>query len=822
MDWKSWIPIVGTVAAVIAFVILRGERQPQGGTPAVEKPPSAMVPPRVLACRSVSGSVEERVATCLGTLPVPVLSKGLTAELMEVKETPVLSTVPLTVKDVTIRRLTQEPGLMGPLLGTNEAAAAKAVRDAGFRGVVIARDLNGALDRDAGVLSRLAQHDHLEWFQLRYAASDVLLYTVRASPVRVPLTTGDALLKGLRARLEGTTPQPVGWRPETVRLLGGLRTQGSQLVLRHAVGEDLERALDELAAELTRRWERDAEPAGHGLLRDRLEDVRIEVHVVMERAAVEARDRWSIFDFWEVGIDGMMFRQREGAKEEKFTYLPGSESVTRSLDTADGFLRFGVDQGGWHDERPWEDPKTRLDLIRTQHFMEGERGGGAAVRLVRGLPEVGMDHVTDRNVQEMLIAGAEWWVANQYPDGSYEYKYWPEQNRRSDDYNEVRHILGPRDLADTWRYRRDQRYLDSARLGMDWLWRYAVKGTDPVDGRLPHPPKDALLFRFPSFADSKQRGDPPNQKLGTVAVALLAWVEWAKAADSHAEDEHIRQMARFVRSMQETSGKYTAYHVPEGHAYDDEKNDIVPGEAALAMGVVAEYFNEKEWDEGFVAFMDFYEPWFRERAAKVNPFGRWPHDTYDNQTRLDLVQFGPWSVMASRQYYFLTGDERAARFGLEVADWMIDKYQWSSDKAPFPDYVGGYYKMPEELPAMQTFCYSEGTAAAYAIATKFAPDRKEKYKRATEEAIRFLEVMQFDPTDSYHVARPEKVRGGIKYELDLNKIRIDYVGHGLSTLSQYLDVRRVDTATPFSGLDPVARGELPPFVDRPTRLKDGG
>ena len=31
----------------------------------------------------------------------------------------------------------------------------------------------------------------------------------------------------------------------------------------------------------------------------------------------------------------------------------------------------------------------------------------------------------------------------------------------------------------------------------------------------------------------------------------------------------------------------------------------------------------------------------------------------EGKTRLDLVQFGPWSVMAAKQYYVMTGDEEA-------------------------------------------------------------------------------------------------------------------------------------------------------------------
>ena len=479
--------------------------------------------------------------------------------------------------------------------------------------------------------------------------------------------------------------------------------------------------------------------------------------------------------------------------------MPGSELLTLSKTSADAFLRHAVRTFGWNDLRPWEkDPRTRLDLIRTEHFMESSPGGGPAVRLVRGMPEVPMSWVTDRNVQDMLVAGGEWWLENLKPDGSFEYKYWPVQNRRSTEYNEVRHILAARDLADTWRYRNDERYLAGSRASMDWLLQFAIDATDAARGPLPHPPEGTVLFRYPSYALQAQVNKQANQKLGTVAVALLGWIAWADASGSTAEDERIRRMANYVQSQQEPDGRFQAYNVQSGHSYEGNKNDIVPGEAMLALGMVAEYFDEPHWIEVYDKFADHYLPWFRERAKRQRPTGRWPHDTYENNDRLELVQFGPWSVMAAKQVYRLNGSERAAEFGLEVADWMIDNYQWTSERSPWPDYVGGYYKLPEELPAMQTFCYSEGTAAAYTLASRYAPERKGKYEQSTREAIRFLEVMQFDDLDSYFVPRPDKVRGGVKYTMNENKVRTDYVGHGLSTLSQWLDARVYDPA-----VDPV-------------------
>lgn len=694
--------------------------------------------------------------------------------------------------------LTPDMALWSLGLGSDEEAFARALRDRGVHAIVVSRALRGALDRDASVWSRLVQHDHLEWFQLRRVTSDAHIYVVRDTIGRIPDGTGDALLRGLRARLARTTVPDLEWSPESLRLVGSMRLQGATLATRHAsvdTQQDADLVLDDLAAALSREWDWQLATMGFGGLAERLPDIRLEIHVSLERAAVEPRDPAFLSDLWEMGVDGVMLRAPVGEKDERFTYRVGAEAIREAEHEVDLFFGAAATAFDWPTVRPWLDPRNRLDVWRTDHFMESKPGGGAAVRLVRGAPEVPLAAIDAAHVREMLVRGGEWWLANLLDDGRYEYKYWPEQNRRSEEYNEVRHILGPRDLVDTWRYQPDDRYLVGARRGMDWLAKHTVRSTDPVDPRLPHPPEGTRLFRYPPL-DQGTPEKPSNQKLGTVAVALLAWIPYAEATGDRSEDEAIREMAAFVRSMMEPNGRFRPYLVPEGHSYEDADNDIVPGEAALALGKVAAYFDDPSWVSGFPAFLDYYEPWFRERAARARTTGRWPHDTYDGADRLELVQFGPWAVMAAAQYHALTGDARAAAFGLEVADWMIDNYQWTSERAPWPDYVGGYYKLPDELPAMQTFCYSEGTAAAYAIALRFAPDRASRYERSTREAIRFMEVMMYDDLDSYWVADPGKVRGGIKYEMSEPKIRIDYVGHGLSTLVQYLDARAQTTKGP--------------------------
>ena len=744
-------------------------------------------------CRRLVGPPAERLSACLDRLDDVALSGDAIADLVDIVDEPsdrLLVAGDGVDADVDEVLLDDAQDLQEVLLDDDEAAAAEALRADGIEAFVLHRDLALALDRDDTVVSRLAYHEFLEWFDLRWLTEEGLVYSVRTEARGVSDRVGEELLTGLRARLASADVVPTqSWKPEVVRLIASMRLSGQTLAMRHAVGEDIEAVLDDLADKLDRRWERDVEILGLGRLEERLDEVRLEVHVVNERADVEARDDDDLAELWEMGIDGATLTEELDDGSERFGFMPGSEATPRSIIDPESFLDVLADEFAWPDADPWERDDVRLTLIRDDHFMERVPGGGETVRMMRGNPVVGMDEITDESIRQMLVAGGDWWLANQHQDGSFVYKYWPDDNRISSDYNEIRHLLGPRDLIDTWRYRRDPSYIDGARRAMDWLLPYEITPDDPPHTSLPHPGEGEVLYRYPLQVVN---GELPNQKLGTVAVALMGWVKWAEATGSHEEDARIRAMAEYTLSQAEEDGRFEAYNVRPGHPFANAANDIVPGEAALALGMVAEYLDDDQWVDFFPKFLDYYEPWFRRRVERTRPYGRWPRGTYANQTRLELVQFGPWAVMASRQYYELTGDERSARFGLEIADWLIDNYQWDTERSPWPDYVGGYYKIPEELPAMQAFVYGEATAAAYRIALQFDPERKAKYDDATRETIRFLRVMQYDEVDSYFAPRPEFVVGGVRYAMNHGKVRTDYVGHALSTLSQYLDARAMD------------------------------
>ena len=150
--------------------------------------------------------------------------------------------------------------------------------------------------------------------------------------------------------------------------------------------------------------------------------------------------------------------------------------------------------------------------------------------------------------------------------------------------------------------------------------------------------------------------------------------------------------------------------------------------------------------------------------------------------------------MAANAYHRVTGDQRAADFGLEVAEWMIKTYQWSSDRAP-GRFRGRLLQDALRAPAMQAFCYAEGTAAAYDLALRMDSDWWPFFERATRESARPAPQMQFDPAQTYAFTRDHQL-GRHRLRAQRDQGSIDYVYHAFSAVYQYLMTARNDPQLP--------------------------
>ncbi len=694
----------------------------------------------------------------------------------------------------------RDPALREAAMGGDENALADALRERGVRLLVVHRDLAESFDRDRHILSRLYHHAHLDRFQLSRVEEGAFVYLVPDAPLRFDAAVADAAVRWLRATLEGrpdVTPFPaLKAERGTWTLITTLRGPGWEASYSLAEASTLDVALQETASDLEAFHRRNREVLGFPRLSRHLKDLVIEVRRVSERAYVVPREDADLGRYWEMGLDGAILLDKVGDRKQSVAW-PGMVSVTRGMIKPDEFLRGAAREVAWDSTRPWRDEKeTTLELVRTIDFREV--AGEGVVPLYRGTTLVPMSSVTLPAVESSIVYAGEWWLANLQPDGTVTYKYWPEENRFSNEYNHVRHELATWNLWQAWTLDPRPEFLEGAIRAQDWTLRSLVerKGDqfEPWERELidQSPLKDEIYrdgMAYFTYAD--------NTKLGSAVVGLFGMIEVARATNDHSKDELMRKLGRYVMMSQLPEGNFRPYHVPADHPYRHEKNDIVPGEAALALVYLYEYFQDDQYLRPLESFFSYYKPWFKSRAERKNPRAPWPAYTYDNQTRLDLVQFGPWTVMAANAYTRARPDRTdVVDFGLEVARWMVETYEFSSERTPYPDYVGGYYKFAGELPAMQAFCYGEGTAAAYQMAMRARPEESAYFEKATRETVRIALQMQHDRLDSYFYPRAELVEGGIRYALNEPKVRVDYTYHAQSMMYQWYLAAKGDPKLP--------------------------
>ncbi|MEL6341573.1 MAG: hypothetical protein AAFV53_00465 [Myxococcota bacterium] len=707
--------------------------------------------------------------------------------------------------------LFQDPAVREALMGTDEEAAAKLLIEKNARIILLHSDIAATLDRDASVVSRLYNHHHLSYFRLLRVTDGLYAYLVVKQAPSFPPQLAALSFQYLKNRISGRpTPTIPNIQPPlgAWTLVATLRGQGKEMVTALARHPRLQGALNELADDLEVGYRRNIELLGFPPIEQHINDgLTIELHYVYERAYIEPRDDATITRLWEVGIDGAYILRtldNGGKKKIERGVLPGASAYTRAIREPDRFLRHAADVGHMSEKRPWRAREAWFELFRTQHYRLN--ADGQVTALYRGATMIPYERVSIAAVRDGIVAAGEWYLSNLKDNGQVTYKVWPSENRYSNEYNFVRHTLATWNLVQAYDLDPRPEFLDGSKRALAFTNAHLKReDVQQACARMAWCESDLLDVEGQMAYYTYNN----NQKLGSVVVNMLGMIDLARMTGSHEWDEQLIEMGRFIKFMQLRDGTFRAYYVPENHPYYEQKNDIVPGEAALALVTLADYFDDDFWINRLPAYWTYYKPWFAERAAKSAPDAPAPMHLYTNETRLELVQFGPWTVMAANAYHRRTGDEDVAEFGLDVARWMIESYEWTAENAPFPDYVGGYYKMEGELPAMQAFCYAEGTAAAYQMAERMAPEQSPFFEKATRETMRFALQMQYNQYNTYGFSRPDEHNGGIRYAMNETKVRIDYVYHAQSAMYQWYQAAREDDDLPdFVKNGPPLPGQL--------------
>ncbi len=491
----------------------------------------------------------------------------------------------------------------------------------------------------------------------------------------------------------------------------------------------------------------------------------------------------------EPGIHGIRMNV-----DGRIHYLPPWYSVATNMRTVKSLFERVSSRLAKKKKDYWLRPDVAFDRFRTIHWHE-TRPGGPIQALYRFSPRVpSTKDVTKENMIKAVQGLGDWIGDNVKPDGRYVYRYFPTKDAENDEYNMVRHCLGPFSMALTHEWAPNPKYQKEADLGMDYIEKHIRwggpprKGDGTIDKELNSwmgkdlPGDDVAIIEFAE----PPRGDW-SSKMGAVAVSILGYTQYKRVGwklDPERE-KVLKGLSNFLLYMHnEKAGNFHHYYVAPQNHYYDTRNSIYPGEILYAVARLFGETKDERFKKVFNESLEANLKWFKDQMAK-----RLPDGTYEEKHRKNLVQFQPWMAMAMDEMYRYDPDPRYVEASNLVSLWILDTYQFDENRAFFPDYLGGYMKVMDELPAMHTFVYTEGVAASYDLAKRSGADPEiiEKLRKGALISARFLMQQQIRLGENdFFYPNPKKAKGAVKYCMNHNKQRIDYTYHALSSVYRIL------------------------------------
>jgi hypothetical protein len=354
----------------------------------------------------------------------------------------------------------------------------------------------------------------------------------------------------------------------------------------------------------------------------------------------------------------------------------------------------------------------------------------------------------------------------------------------------VRHCVGVFSLALAHQYVPNPTYRKKAEAGMKFIEDHIRWGGAPRNGDgsmdnsqstwmgKPFPGKDVAIIEFQDPVGGKWAS-----KMGTIAVAILGYTEYKRAGWtlSPKREKVLDGLARFLLYMHsQRDGFFQHYYVGKKSSFYGTRNSIYPGEILYAVARLYGETKDERYRTVFKQTLEKNLEWFKDQMSK-----RLPDGTYQERHRKNLVQFQPWMAMALDEMYRYDQDPAYLRASNLVSLWILNTYQFDETRAFYPDYLGGYMKVLDELPAMHTFVYTEGTAASFDLAKRAGADKNtiDKLRKGAMMSARFIMQQQTRPGENdFYYPNPDKAKGGVRYCMNHNKQRIDYTYHALSSI----------------------------------------
>lgn len=371
------------------------------------------------------------------------------------------------------------------------------------------------------------------------------------------------------------------------------------------------------------------------------------------------------------------------------------------------------------------------------------------------------------SIDRAAASAAEYLVRNTGDDGMFRYRATADPGvAMASDYNILRHAGTLYAMAGYYQDRPNE----DLRLAM---LRAAGYLRDKAVRAVPNKPNMFAVWSLPEVTGSD---GSPQAKLGGTGLGLVGLLSLDKIQPGLTALSQLRSLGRFVLYMQKPDGDFYSKFIPaEGGRSDEWRSLFYPGEAALGLLMLYE--------------RDPADQWLAAAYKALSHMAR--SREHDREVPADH-----WALLATAQLFALnTGwvSPASKTLLLSHAARICEVMLRAQIGASQPEHLrGGFSPTGETIPAA---IYLEGMQAALTFMPQDHPIR-ERVESAVDNGIAFLLNAQIKqgylaggfPQAVVGLSPVERER--VTIDSAVTEVRIDYVQHALSALTQYLRTRQ--------------------------------
>lgn len=355
------------------------------------------------------------------------------------------------------------------------------------------------------------------------------------------------------------------------------------------------------------------------------------------------------------------------------------------------------------------------------------------------------------DIKNSILAGQDWIVHAQKPNGLFTYEYFPFENRVSDDDNIVRQVGTFWALVETLRFRKTPRELAVVNNFRDHVNKMIVRA----------PAGNSEV----AYVEYNELG-----KLNTTALYVLAIMGLIEndVELTEKEEELLPLLINGLKKMSDEKGGFFYIYYVEG-----EKNHITPygsGEALFALAKYYEHIGDKEglkWT--YEAFKKYFDRFLKDeddfRVTPARGFFSWGIYALEIINRTFPVEYdetvkGLLRIAMGTRAKNAECRDRGCMLAMNVGD-------------------GTFF---------------EGMIQAYKMALQHEkdPDAIEEIRTYIDLALRDYIALQILDVDNFQVeyrylGDPKKVYGAVCWDSQCQRIRNDTTQHVVSAFMYYHD-----------------------------------